>query len=106
MSNIKLMLLILKINGRVGKTLKEIAKVWTNPSSKEIDIKMKLSVGAVTQTLLLAIQALNQVGDLVPVKWRVAVAVAISILQGIIGVLQHFSNPDGSPSKEPNQGVK
>ncbi len=67
---------------------------------------MKFSVGAVIQTLLLAVQGLNQVGDMLPLKTRVWVAVAISGLQGIVGVLQHFSNPDGGKASEPNTGVK
>lgn len=106
MSNFKLMLLILKLNGKLGKTFLTLKEIWTNPQTKEIDIKMKFSVGAVTQTLLLAMQGLTQVGDMVPLKYKFWVTVAISGIQGVLGILQHFSNPDGSPAKEPNQGLK
>ena len=106
LNNLKLLRLIIRLNGRLGKTFRELQKIWENPSTKEIDIKMKFSVGTLLQTLALAIQGLTQVNDLVPGKYKIWVVIAISGLQGVVGVLQHFSNPDGSSSREPNQGVK
>jgi hypothetical protein len=43
------------------------------------------------------LQGLNQVSDFVPAKAKFWVAVAISGIQGVIAVISHFSNTDGTP---------
>lgn len=57
---------------------------------------MKLNVNVILQVLALIAQGLNQVSGIVPMKWQFYVAVAISIVQGIIAVMAHFANTDGT----------
>ena len=57
---------------------------------------MKLNVNVILQILALILQGLNQVSGIVPDGYKFAVAVGISVVQGIIAVLAHFSNTDGT----------
>ena len=58
---------------------------------------MKLNINVILQVLALIAQGLNQVSGIVPMKYQFYVAVAISIVQGIIAVMAHFANTDGTP---------
>ncbi len=62
---------------------------------------MKVSVNAVVQILGTALQGLNTVMDLLPARGKFWAYVAVSAIQGVVGILAHFSNPDGSPSTVP-----
>lgn len=65
---------------------------------KEI-AKMKISVNSILQILMLAGQGANAVADVLPEGGKLWVAVALSIIQGVVGVLAHFHNPDGTTAK-------
>ena len=67
---------------------------------KEVS-KMKFSVNFIVQLLALAAQGLNQITDLLPPKGKFWAAVALSAIQGLTGVLAHFTNPDGTPAEAP-----
>src|ERR1039458_6865005 len=58
---------------------------------------MKLNVNVILQILALVAQGLNQVSGIVPTNYKFAVAVALSVIQGVIAVMAHFSNTDGTP---------
>jgi hypothetical protein len=60
-------------------------------------LNMKLSVNVIAQALALALQALNQVSDLLPGKAKFWALVAITAIQGVVGILAHFSNTNGTP---------
>lgn len=64
---------------------------------------MKFGVNSIIQLLGLVGQAILQVQDLLPETARFWAAVTLAGIQGAVGVLAHFSNPDGSPAKEPYQ---
>ncbi len=63
--------------------------------------RMKLSVNAVVQILGTALQGLNTVVDLLPARGRFWAFVAVSAIQGVVGILAHFSNPDGTSAAAP-----
>jgi len=62
---------------------------------------MKWSVNTVLQLLATIAQGINAVGELVPEGYHLWVAVALSAIQGVVGVLAHFRNPDGTNVKAP-----
>lgn len=78
-------------------------KVWwkLRPVLKGLEeiSKMKWTVNTVIQLLGTIGQAVNVVGGLIPPAWHVWVAVVLSAIQGIVGVLAHFKNPDGTTAK-------
>lgn len=57
---------------------------------------MKLSVNAAIQVLALVGQAVTSVQDSLPEDYKHWGMIAISVVQGLVGVLAHFRNPDGS----------
>jgi hypothetical protein len=63
--------------------------------------QMKFSVNAVVQALALALQGLNQVMDFLPAKAKFWAMIAITAIQGVVAILAHFSNPDGTPAAAP-----
>lgn len=73
---------------------------WWGKFEKDI-FPMKLSVNAILQALMLALQMLNQAQDMLPPKGKFWAMIAISALQGVVAVLSHFSNPDGTPASTP-----
>jgi hypothetical protein len=62
---------------------------------------MTLSVNSVIQILGILLQFLNQALDTSSPKIKFWATVIMSVIQGVIGVLAHFSNPDGTPSSVP-----
>ena len=60
---------------------------------------MKLSVNSIIQTLMLAMQGLNQASDVLPPKAKFWAMLAMSAMQGVVGVMAHFVNPDGTSAK-------
>lgn len=57
---------------------------------------MRVQTNAVVQILGTAMQAINLLTPAIPPKYHLWAAVALSTIQGVIGVLAHFSNPDGT----------
>lgn len=62
---------------------------------------MKLTTNVVGQILALILQALNQFGGLFPEQHKAKVALAIGLLQLVIGYLAHYSNTNGTPQEVP-----
>lgn len=62
---------------------------------------MKFSVNSVIQVLVLIAQGINAVSDLLPPRGKFYAAVALAAVQGVVGVLAHFSNPDGTRATQP-----
>jgi hypothetical protein len=62
---------------------------------------MTLSVNSVIQILGILLQFLNQALNTLSPKTRFWATVIMAVIQGVIGVLAHFSNPDGTPSSVP-----
>lgn len=62
---------------------------------------MKFSVNAVIQLVALIGQAAAQASDVLPGKGRLYASVVLAAAQGIVAVLAHFANPDGSPASKP-----
>jgi len=67
---------------------------------KEVS-RMKFSVNTVIQLFALCAQGINAVSDLLPPRGKFYAAVALAAVQGIVGVLAHFANPDGTPAVQP-----
>jgi hypothetical protein len=82
--------------------LRELQIWWrlrpTIKAIKEVS-KMKFSVNALVQLLMLAAQGINQAADLLPPRARFWATVAMAAVQGLVGVLAHFVNPDGTPAE-------
>jgi hypothetical protein len=72
----------------------------------EAILRMKFSLNAVVQLLALAGQGIVQVQDMLPPKGKFWAAVALAGVQGVVGVLAHFANPDGTPAALPYQEKK
>lgn len=66
---------------------------------------MGVKLNALISALNIALQALMQASDLVPGKAKLYVTIAQFALQALIGVLQAFYNPDGTPAKLPYKGI-
>jgi hypothetical protein len=64
------------------------------------DKSMRLSVNSLIQILAMVGQYGNQVSDFLPAKGKFWAAVGIAAVQGIVGVLAHFKNPDGTSAAE------
>lgn len=62
---------------------------------------MKLSVNVVGQTLLVGAQALNAAAAIMPKNEQFHLAAALGLIQLVLSVLAHYSNPDGTPSTLP-----
>ena len=62
---------------------------------------MKWSIHTGMQILAILLQGLNQIIHAIPDSWRFPIAVAASVIKGILAVLAHFRNPDGGPVTEP-----
>lgn len=62
---------------------------------------MNLSVNVILQLLMVIAQAINATMDLLPPRGRFYAMVALSAIQGLIAVLAHFVNPDGTPAARP-----
>lgn len=60
---------------------------------------MKFSINMILQILMTAGQAGNAILDFVPAKTKPAVAAGLGIIQGVVGLIAHFSNPDGTNAK-------
>lgn len=62
-------------------------------------MNLTLSVNSILQILLLISQGLNQAMDILSPKMKFWAMVAMSATQGLIAVLAHFVNPDGTSAK-------
>lgn len=62
--------------------------------------KMRFSINIVIQSLAIAAQALNAIGDFVSPKSKPLVAGIVGIVQALTAFLAHYNNPDGSPAAE------
>lgn len=57
------------------------------------DFKMKLSVNMVSQTLLTVIQILNIVSGILTPKGQAICAGVVGVIQAVISLIAHFSDP-------------
>ena len=62
---------------------------------------MKLSWNVIAQGLGTFLQIANQFGGFVPDKYKWLAAGIIGIGQGLMGIVSHFSNPDGTAAARP-----
>jgi hypothetical protein len=62
---------------------------------------MKFSTQLIGQAALIALQACNQIYDLVPGKYKNVMAGLMLILQGILAMRGLYVNPDGTPAATP-----
>jgi len=60
--------------------------------------KMRLRTNIVIQILMTLMQAYNQISDLLPAKWKDTAALVMGIIQSVVALLAHYSNPDGTPA--------
>jgi hypothetical protein len=60
-------------------------------------MKFKMSVNIMIQCLALVAQLLNGLSDVVPPDKKTYLAIAIMVVQGIVAILAHHSNTDGTP---------
>ena len=62
---------------------------------------MKFSVNVAIQMLALVAQGLMQTQDLLPPRGKFWAMAVLSAVQGVVAVLAHFRNPDGTPAAAP-----
>jgi hypothetical protein len=62
---------------------------------------MKLRVNVIVQVLGFILQAYNQYGGMIPEKWKPVVMGIVGIIQGVVAIMSHFSNPDGTNATTP-----
>ena len=58
---------------------------------------MKFSFNLLVQVLSIAVQVGNELTSVLPPKYHAAFALGVGALQGVVGLLAHFSNPNGTP---------
>jgi hypothetical protein len=63
------------------------------------DVYQDLDIQAARQALVA--QGLNASIDLLPGRGKFWAMVGLSAVQGVVGVLAHFVNPDGTPAEAP-----
>jgi hypothetical protein len=57
---------------------------------------MKFKLNTVVQVIGVGLQLYNQYGGMVPTKYQPAAAAIVGAIQGIVALMAHFSNPDGT----------
>lgn len=62
-------------------------------------MKIRLRTNIILQILMTILQVYNQAGETLPEEWKPVVMFIITIIQAIIALLSHYSNPDGTPVK-------
>ena len=67
---------------------------------------MKISSNVIFQIVGTALQVLNYASGMIPAKYQWLVAGVVGILQGISGIVSHYSNPDGTPAALPYTAPK
>jgi hypothetical protein len=67
---------------------------------KEI-CKMKFSINVIVQLLGVLLQLYNQLSGMIPSGYKEIIALVVGIIQGLVALLAHFTNPDGTPAAEP-----
>lgn len=60
---------------------------------------MKFSWNLITQVLGTIVQGANAVGGILPPDIKVTVALGVGVIQAIVALIAHFSNPDGTSAK-------
>lgn len=53
----------------------------------------------IVQIVLMAAQGVNIWIPLIPVKYQPLAALILATLQGIVGITNHYFNPDGTPAQ-------
>jgi hypothetical protein len=51
------------------------------------------------------VQVLNWLTPIVPDSWKPIIATVVSVVQIVIGMLAHLSNPDGTPTTQAWDGA-
>jgi hypothetical protein len=64
---------------------------------------MTLSWNFIAHAIGIIAQAANALGVILPEEHKVGVAISVGILQGIVSLIAHYSNPDGTAAVEPYQ---
>ena len=64
-------------------------------------LKMRFSVNVAIQMLALVAQGINATQELLPGRGKFWAMVVLSVVQGVVAVLAHFANPDGTPAEAP-----
>lgn len=59
---------------------------------------MRLRTNIVVQILMTLMQAYNQISDLLPAKWKDSATLVMGIVQAVVALIAHYSNPDGTPA--------
>ena len=68
---------------------------------KEESMGKKLSVSVVFSIVMTCLQAVIQIGDLLPTKWKLVSVFAQIGAEALLKVQASLHNPDGSPATEP-----
>ena len=60
-------------------------------------MRIRLSTNLIVQILAFIVQGLNQLTSIVPDDTKPVVLAVVAILQGVVALLAHYSNPDATP---------
>jgi hypothetical protein len=58
-------------------------------------------VSILAQTLGFVVQGVNQFGGFIPPEYHLPIALAVGAAQGVMGIIAHSFNPDGTPATLP-----
>lgn len=62
---------------------------------------LNFKVNSAVQALAIAVHVLNASLEVLPPRARLWAMAALSLVQGAVAALAHFSNPDGTPAEAP-----
>jgi hypothetical protein len=58
-------------------------------------------INILTQSLLLVCQIINQFFEIIPAKYKTAALIAMAMVQGVVAIIAHSYNPDGTNAALP-----
>lgn len=65
-------------------------------------MKLKRRYTIYTAVIMLVVNVLNQYGDTFPVGVQTYIPIGSTVLVGVVGILAHNFNPDGTPAVRPH----
>jgi hypothetical protein len=83
--------------------IKELRIYWRlRPTIKQLKglFAMRLRTNVVIQILMTLMQGYNQISDLLPLKYKEPATLIMGVVQAVVAVMAHYSNPDGTTADQ------